>query len=114
MVSREEPSAALGGEKNMEELILQTIDGVLRKVLGDGSANIIIIYAKKSDPAKWEKDPEKVKVFVDALRSLIGISSRIIEHLILKTLYSKLNLNFEEKKGYDFWDYIKELWKQRS
>jgi hypothetical protein len=110
MYSREDPSNFING-KVFEDLILQTIDTVLRKVLGDGSANIIIIYAKKSDPAKWEEDPEKVKIFVGALRNLIGLSSRIIEHLILKTLYSQLNLNFEEKENYDFWDYISELGK---
>nr|MDO8083010.1 hypothetical protein [Candidatus Freyarchaeota archaeon] len=106
-----EPSNPLRVEKSFEDLILQTIDNVLKKILGEGSANIIIIYAKKSDPSKWEEDPEKVKVFVDALRNLIGLSSRIIENLILKNLYSKLKLNFEEKEDYDFYDYIKELWK---
>ena len=112
MTSREESFTSLHGEKDMEDLILQTIDTVLRKVLGDGSANIIIIYAKKSDPSKWEEDPEKVKIFLDVLRNLIGLSSRIIENLILKALHSKLNLNFEEKENYDFWDYIKDLGKQ--
>ncbi|MEM2144785.1 MAG: hypothetical protein QW279_05455 [Candidatus Jordarchaeaceae archaeon] len=112
MFSGNESYNSRRGKDFFEELILQTVETVLRNVLGESSANIIIIYAKKSDPARWEEDPEKVKLFLDVLRSLIGLSSQIIEHLILKTLYSKLDLNFEEKQNYDFWDYIKELLKR--
>jgi len=36
----------------------------------------------------------------------------VIENLILKNLYSKLGLKFEEKEGYEFSDYIKELRKK--
>jgi hypothetical protein len=33
----------------------------------------------------------------------------VIEKMILENLYSKLELKFEEKEGYKFSDYVKEL-----
>ncbi len=36
----------------------------------------------------------------------------MIEILILKNLYHKLELKFENKKGYEFSDYINELKKK--
>lgn len=100
MVSQDSLNFSKGEE--FEKAILQTIDSVLKKVLGGGAANVIIIYAKKSVPSKWEEDPERVKVFVEALRNLIGISSKIVELMILKNLYSTFDLNFEEKKTTTF------------
>jgi hypothetical protein len=108
-----EDSFAFSQEESFEKVILQTIDNVLKKVLGEGVANIITIYAKKGDHSKWEEDPERVKALLDALRDLVGLSSRIVEHMILKNLYSLLELNFEEKANYDFFDYIRELRKRQ-
>ncbi len=36
----------------------------------------------------------------------------MIEKLILKNLYSKLELKLEEREGYEFSDYVKELRKR--
>ena len=36
-------------------------------------------------------------------------AARVIEQLILQKLYARIGLNFEEKKGYKFSDYIREL-----
>jgi len=40
---------------------------------------------------------------------VLGSGSILIENLILKSLYSKLELKFENREGYEFSDYIKEL-----
>ena len=50
-----------------------------------------------------------VEVFSDVMRKLLGSSSTIVEKLILKNLFSKLGLDFVEKEGYRFQDYMKEL-----
>jgi hypothetical protein len=36
-------------------------------------------------------------------------AAHVIEQMILKKLYHGLGLRFEEKPGYDFSDYIREL-----
>ena len=108
-----EDSFAFSQAESFERIILRTIDSILKKVLGEGVANIITVYAKKSNPSKWEENPEKVKFLVNALRDLVGLSSRTVENMILKNLYSLLELNFEEKANYDFFDYLRELRKRQ-
>ncbi|MFB0562499.1 MAG: hypothetical protein ACETWM_14935 [Candidatus Lokiarchaeia archaeon] len=69
---------------------------------------IIFLYAERSDPSKWKEAPKRVEVLSDALRTIFGDSFTFIENLILKSLYSKIELKFEKKKDYDFLDYVKE------
>jgi len=103
MVSEEAPVICV------DDLLLETIGDVLRQVFGENSAKIILRNMKKSYSLKWEEIPKRAQVFSDALRNLLGSGGVIIEDLILETLYSKLELKFEWKKGYRFSDYIKEL-----
>jgi hypothetical protein len=42
----------------------------------------------------------------------LGSERLVIETWFLKRLYSKLGLKYEEKKGYEFSDYIKALKKK--
>ena len=56
------------------------------------------------------KDIEnKPEIFSASLEMLIVSAARAIEQIILKNLYSGLGLEFEEKQGYEFADYILEL-----
>jgi len=80
--------------------------------LGEVSTKNIIQHMMKNDSLKWEENRKKCEVFADALRNILGQSSVFIENLVLEGLYSKLNLKIEEKKGYEFSDYIKELRKR--
>jgi len=52
---------------------------------------------------------EKPEVFSAGLERLMVSAARVIEILILKNLYRRLGLAFEEKEGYEFSDYVKEL-----
>jgi len=58
---------------------------------------------------KREEIADKTEVFSAALEKLLSSAKPAIEKMILKNLYHKLELKFEEKKGYEFSDYIKEL-----
>lgn len=108
MVS-EEGSLSCLRVRSFDDLLLETIDEVLKEVFGDESAKIILQHVKKSGSLKWEENPKSAEVFVDALRKILGAGSVPVENLILKSLYSKLELKFEKKEGYRFPDYAKEL-----
>jgi len=58
---------------------------------------------------KREGIAEKPEVFSAGLERLLGSGAPVIEKLILKNLYVRLDLRFREKKGYEFSDYIREL-----
>lgn len=81
----------------------------MKQVFGEEPANVVLQHAKRSYSLKGEKTPKRVEVFADELPKMLGSGAVLIENLALKSLYSKLELKFKEKKGYRFPDYIKEL-----
>lgn len=51
--------------------------------------------------ASWVHSLARAKIF--------GVGASILEKIILKNLYSKLGLKYEDKKSYTFGDYVKEV-----
>lgn len=93
--------------RSLDDLLLETINDVLKQVFGEESAKIILQYVKSD--SKWEENPADIEVFVDAIRKILGAGTAPLENLILKSLYATLQLKFEEKKGYSFSDYVRDL-----
>ena len=106
MVS-EEGSLTLG--RGLDDCLLGTIDDVLRQVLGEESVKIIYKYIENISHLKREDIADRPQVFSTELKKLLGSGALLIERAILKNLYSRLQLEFKEKKDHDFSDYIKEL-----
>jgi len=92
--------------KSLDDLLLETIDDVLRQVFGE---KIIIGSMNKGYSLEWEEIPKKLEVFADALEKTLGSGAVIIEDLILESLHSRLGLELIWRKGYGFSDYIREL-----
>jgi hypothetical protein len=86
------------------------MDNVLKEVLGEEPAELIIRYLEKeSDSLKLERKAKKVE---DALEEILGAGSVTIKSLILKNLSFKLGSRFEKKEDYEFSDYLLELKKK--
>ena len=95
--------------RSLDDLLLETIDDVLRQALGEEAVKIIYKYIENISHLEREEIAEKPEVFPTELKRLLGSGALLIERLILKNLYSRLQLEFKEKKDYEFSDYIKEL-----
>jgi len=83
--------------KSFDDLLLETIDDVLKQVFGKKPAKIIIQSMKKNYFLEWEEIPSKVEVFADALGKILGLGA-IIEDLILESLHSNLGLELKWRK----------------
>ena len=92
-----------------DDVVVQTIDEVVRNVFEDEIAETIFRYSRRSIPGKVD---DKVQAFADSLPKVLGTGSVIIEDLILETLCSRLGFELEWKKDYRFPDYIAELKKR--
>jgi len=84
----------------------------MKQVFGEASAKFIYDYLANNSRLKLEEIAEKPEVFSTGMKKLLGSGTLVIENLILKNLYRKLELKFEEKEGYEFSDYVKELRKR--
>ena len=92
--------------RRFNDILVETIDEVLRDTLEDEKAEIILKYFKGTSSKKVD---EKLQFSADALPKILAAGSVIIEDLILETLYSKFQLELKRKKDYTFAEYIMEL-----
>lgn len=95
--------------EEFEKILLETIDEGMVQVFGNTSTGVIYDYLKGNHKLSKEDIPENLEVFSFSLEKMFGFGAILLEKLVLKKLYKKLGLKYEEKKGYKFLDYIKEL-----
>lgn len=61
---------------------------------------------ERSYQLRREEIPTKLETFHRALQELLGKSAKVIERLIVKNLYRRLDLNFNEHDGWTLVDYV--------
>ena len=93
----------------LNDLLLSAVDETLKQVFKEAGAQVIYDFLGNKCHLKREEIAEKPAVFSADLKKLMVSAASVIEKMILEKLYSKLELKFEEKEGYEFSDYVKEL-----
>src|SRR3972149_9076396 len=93
----------------LNDLLLSAVDETLKHVFKEAGAQVIYNFLGNKCHLKREEIAEKPEDFSADLKKLMVSAASVIEKMILKNLYSKLELKFEEKEGYEFSDYIREL-----
>lgn len=101
-------------KRTLDDLLLGLIDETMKYVFGQVGAQVIYNLLESNSHLKREEISEKTDVFSAGLKRLLGSGAPVVEKMILKKLYCKLELKFEEKKGHEFSDYIKELTRPRE
>ena len=107
-----ESSRAHGKKGRRDDLLLSVVDETMRQVFGDAGVKVIYDFLENNSHLNREEIAEKPEVFSAGLQRMLGSGAPVMEKLILKNLYRRLGLKFNEKKGYGFSDYIKELRKR--
>ena len=95
--------------ERLDNLILHVVDETLQSVFEEAGVKVIYRYMEKKCRLKREEIPKKPEIFSTSLSRILDSAAPVIENLILKNLHRELHLKFEEKEGYVFPDYIKEL-----
>lgn len=87
----------------MIKFFLEAVDEALA-VLGSGK-DTVFFHLQRTYSLVKEEIPRKPEDFAKALENMFG--AKVLETLIVKSLYSKLGLKYEEKSARSFIDYIK-------
>jgi hypothetical protein len=95
--------------KDWSSFFAEAVDETLKQIFKEDGAKVIYEFLENHSRLKLEEVADKPEVFSDSLEKLMVSAARVIEQTILKNLYSRLGLKFEEKPGYEFSDYIREL-----
>jgi hypothetical protein len=92
-------SAELGVEA-FDLILRKSIDEVFKYALGEGGAQAIMFHLKLNE--YWENPKE----FHVRLVSVIRGGALVLESLIIKDLFRKLGVEYEELQPIDFWKRI--------
>lgn len=102
----------LHATETLDYLVYMTIDETIKQIFKDPGTRVIYDFFEDNNHLKQREIAEKPEAFSDGLERLIGPAAQVIEKAILKNLYRKVDLKFEDKPGYRFSDYVKELRKR--
>ena len=95
--------------KDLNIYFAEAVDDTLKQIFKEDGARVIYEFLENHGRLKLEEVADKPDVFSATLEKLMVSAAHVIEKLILKKLYCRLGLKFEEKKGYEFSDYIRDL-----
>jgi hypothetical protein len=90
---------------DFDKTLLEAVDRALL-AFGESPKEAIYYHLNKSFKLQREDIPEGTNQFSQALNTIFGPGAEVIEKLIVKNLYCKLNLSFEEKTNFEFVDYL--------
>lgn len=93
-------------QEEFEKLFMEAVDEGL-KSLGESSRHMIFFHLENSYSLKRHDIPKKPEAFAEGLEKIFGVGALVLEKIIVKILYSKLGLNYEEQKDYSFTDYLR-------
>jgi hypothetical protein len=89
------------------DVLLQSIDDALL-VPGEIVRAAIYDRVERSYQLRREEIPEKLELFHRALRDLLAAGGEVLERLIAKNLYLRLDLNFNQHESWTLLDYVDE------
>jgi len=90
-----------------KKALMEAIDeGLL--MLGESGREVIYFRLKQSYALKKEDVPGHPEIFVRCLREIFGSGAEVIERTIIRSLHKKLGIEFREKKGFGFMEYLSE------
>jgi len=90
---------------DFEKTLLEAVDYALLTI-GETPRKAIYYHLEKGFKLQRDDIPDEADEFSQALSNIFGTGAKLIERLILKDLYSRLDLNFEEKTRFEFVDYV--------
>ena len=95
--------------KKFDKILLDMVDQGIREVFGETGVQFIYNYLERSASLRRDDIPEKLEIFVEGLGEMLGSGAMVVEKFVLKNLYSCLGVNYQEKEGYRFSDYVREI-----
>jgi hypothetical protein len=86
---------------NFNRILLVAVEETLAS-LGDSPKQAIFFHLETRFKVRKEHIPESLTEFANALEGIFGFGASYLEKLIIKRLYEKLGLEFENGKDWDF------------
>lgn len=98
---------------DFEKILLVAVEDGLSS-LGDSPKQAIFFHLENSFKIRKDKIPTDLTEFSKALEIIFGSGACYLEKLIVKRLYEKLGLEFENEEVWNFLDHVNKAKKHSS
>jgi len=92
--------------ESFERSLLDAVDETLCLVLSERTKEAIYVHLEKYFDLRREEIPRKPDLFVSCLEKIFGRAAPVLEKMVLRKFYSKLGIEFDERKSSDFRGYL--------
>lgn len=92
-------------KKKFNEHLIGAIDNGLQ-LLGESVRQVVYHYVERDSQLTREKIPERLEVFHETLEGTFGSGAKVIEKLIVRGLYDRLGVSFEDHQDWTIVDYV--------
>ena len=92
-------------KNRFRQVLLEAVDDGLL-TLGESGRKAIYFHLQNLYSIKREDIPDQPEAFVEGLRKIFGKGAEVIEKAMAKSLYNRLGMKYDEKKGYGFLAYL--------
>lgn len=92
--------------RKIDELFLESIEEALEIMLDESAQRSFFSHLEKNCSLRRDEIGRRPDILSAELEKVFGVAASKIERLIVALLYSKLGLEYEEKKEYLLGDYI--------
>jgi hypothetical protein len=94
---------------NFDRLLVESLDESFAAILGEIPKKTVYDVLQKNHAIAKNCIPERLNEFTAALETVFGApSSKVLERIIVKGLYSKLGLTYVERPDWRLFDYVAE------
>jgi hypothetical protein len=93
----------------LDRLLVESVDESFAAILGEIPKKTLFDLLEKNRAITKNRIPEKLNEFTTAMDTVFGTTtSKVLESLIVKGLYSKLALTYIERPDWRLLDYLTE------
>lgn len=92
-------------QNNLRKILSEAVEEGLSS-LGDSPKQAIFFHLETSFEIRKDNIPTNLTEFAKALEKIFGPGAFYLEKLIVKRLYEKLGLKFEEEETWNFLEYV--------
>jgi hypothetical protein len=95
-------------QMNLRKILLEAVEEGLSS-LGDSPKQAIFFHLETSFEISKDNIPTNLTEFSKALEKIFGPGALYLEKLIVKRLYEKLGLEFEDVENWNFLEYVESV-----
>jgi len=97
---------------NFEKTVNEIVNDTLNEIFTETATRLIYQHLEMNYQLKPEEVAQNIDTFKEGLEKFLSTGALAVEGVITKRLYRQFKLKYENKQGWTFIDYMKNLKQQ--